>query len=74
MSTKPKEICVQFSLTVNLGNWNSAKLGCTLSDVIEPGEEFETKFDEVYRMIRKKVREELGRLSSSVKDASPTGG
>jgi len=74
MSTNPKEIHVQFSLTVNLGNWNSAKLGATVSDIIEPGEEFEAKFDEMYSMIRKKVREELGRLSSSVKDASVTGG
>jgi len=73
MSTKPKEIRVEFSLTVNLGNFNSAKLGCILEDVIEPGEEFETKFDNIYGMIRKKVRKELGILSTKVKEVSTTG-
>jgi len=63
MPTKPREICVQFSLTANLGDWNSAKLGATVSDSIEPGEEFEAKFDELYTKIRRKIREELGKLT-----------
>jgi len=73
MPTKPREIHVQFSLTVNLGNWNSAKLGATVSDVIEPGETFEDKFDLIYRQIRGKVRNELAAFSTKVKETH-TGG
>lgn len=53
------KISVQFSLTVNLGDWNSAKLGATLEDVIENQDEFEIKFDHMYKRIRDKVVTEL---------------
>ena len=73
MSTKPKEIRVEFSLTANLGNFNSAKLGCVLEDVIESGEEFESKFDLMYFQIRSKIREELGKFSHNVKTLTDAG-
>jgi hypothetical protein len=63
MSTKSREIHVDFSLTANLGDFNFVKLGCILEDSIEPGEEFEVKFDELYTKIRRKIRDELGKLT-----------
>ena len=65
MSTNPKELRVEFSLTVNLGDFNSAKLGCMLTDTLEVGEEFEEKFDQIYSRIRNKVRKELVNLTHS---------
>ena len=53
------KISVQFSLTVNLGDWNSAKLGCAMEDVIESPDEFEIKFDHIYKRLREKVIKEL---------------
>lgn len=53
------KISVQFSLTVNLGDWNSAKLGCAMEDVIENPEEFDIKFDHIYKKLREKVISEL---------------
>jgi hypothetical protein len=53
------KISVQFSLTVNLGDWNSAKLGCSLEDVIDNPDEFEIKFDHIYKKLRDKVVTEL---------------
>lgn len=67
MSGNSKEIRVEFSLTVNLGNYNSAKLGCMLEDELLPGEDFDEKFDQVYAKIRGKVRKELTYLTHEVK-------
>lgn len=68
MSANSKELRVEFSLTVNLGNFNSAKLGCVLTDSIEKDEEFEDKFDQIYGRIRTKVRKELAMLTHKVED------
>jgi hypothetical protein len=46
-------------LTVNLGDWNSAKLGCSIEDTIETPDEFEIKFDHLYKQLRDKVVTEL---------------
>lgn len=52
---------------MNLGNFNSAKLGATLEDTISNPEEFEQKFDFLYSKIRNKIALELGKLNSAFK-------
>ena len=73
MSEKAKEFRVEFSLTVNLGNYNSARIGCALDDCVEPGEEFETKFDQVYQRVRHKVRSALADLTHEVRTVTNEG-
>lgn len=53
------KLSVQFSLTINLGDWNSAKLGGSIEDDIDSPEEFEIKFDHMYKKLRDKVVTEL---------------
>jgi len=74
MSGKTRPIQVEFSLTINLGNFNSAKLGCILGDEVAEGESFEDKFDILYSQIRTKIRKELTRLSHKVTDVTTAGG
>ena len=61
--TKP--ISVEFSLTVNLGNFNSAKLGATITDQINSTDEFDAQFDILYGKLRRKIYKELSKLSTT---------
>lgn len=55
---------VNFTMTVNLGNGNFAKLGSTLETNISNIDEYEQAFDALYTKIRAKISNELGRINT----------
>jgi len=50
---------VTFAMTVNLGNFSSVKLGVTVEDHMQSIEEFESKFDFLYKKASNAVLEKL---------------
>ena len=65
MEKKSRKVSVDFSLTLNLGNFNSAKLGATLEETTM--EDFESTFDDLYGRIKEKVFAELKVLNKQFK-------
>jgi hypothetical protein len=67
MEIQKPRLKVEFSLTVNLGNFNSAKLGGSLEDDIDDVTYIDRDFDVLYSKIRQKVLQELLKINKSIK-------
>ena len=68
MEKKSKKVSVDFSLTLNLGNFNSAKLGGTLEDYCTDAGEYEDVFDELFLKIKEKVYKELNNINKEFRN------
>ncbi len=56
---KIKEISVQYSATINLGNYNSFRGQSGVVVSTEPGEDPEEAFKEAWKLAEKQVKQQL---------------
>lgn len=59
--TEDKLLRVSYGMTINLGNYESERIDCSLTLPLQ--EEFEVQFEQMFKKIKMKVLEKGGKLS-----------
>ena len=69
MSEEKPTIMVSYGITVNLGNYESERMSCSLTLPLE--DVFEVQFDQMFKQIKMKVLEKGGKFGEPMIKAEP---
>ena len=56
---KIKEISVQWSKTVNTGNYNSEKIGASETVILEEGDVLQDVYDQAFTMVKSQINKQF---------------
>lgn len=67
MNEEATKIRVGLGITVNLGNYETARVDISVEDFKRSGETMDTSVDRIYRFVENKVEEKVAEIAKDIK-------